>query len=388
MTPCNVRAELIGDWGSVRITDNRPPTRQKASRPWVGSVREWFAQFHWGWVIGLVLTGLLITLLAFFPRYLVGASEFQTWVPWLWLDRNDLPVVQSVITNVGTAFVTAGLLALFEPLLTHKVREEAKAAALVEAKPLAERLNNLEDRISAAVSEEVKRQDEAIHAAEQKFAYDSVFRLFTQAVEMGAIDGEEVFIQGTDEPGELTLSIGLKHIGNVFDREKVGTSHVLVLRADSTLTDNDEMVEVTWSPGEDFTEVASKLVIALSKAGAGILKIRWERVTKRFTGALALAVRSRRRDRDEIHLKGRLREVVANTWFITDQGLQCPTYDLLIEAEKWPPIRMDGGFGGLLRPKALVKPSTADQAEWDYVLSRCDVLFAERLDAAGNRLSP
>ncbi|MBP2215978.1 hypothetical protein [Arthrobacter sp. CAN_C5] len=376
---------MISDWGSLGTNDDTANSEQKPRRSRTGAIRKWFAQFHWGWVLGLVLTGFLITLLAFFPRYLVGVRGFQGWPPWLWLDQNDLPVVQSVITNVGTAFITAGLLALFEPLLTRKVREEAKAAALVEAAPLAERLDTLEDRVGAAVAEEVKRQDETLHAAEQNFAYDSVFRLLTQAVEVGALAGEEIFIQATDNPGEVTLSIALKHIDNVFDRETVGTSHVLVLRAESTLTDSDEILESTWSPSEEFTDVARHLVLALSKAGAGILNIPWGRVATRFTRALSLAVRSRRRDSDEIRLKGRLREVVADIWFITDQGLQCPTHNFQIEAAKWPPIRMDGGLGGLLRTKAVAKPSTADQAEWDYVFARCDALFAERLDAAGNK---
>jgi hypothetical protein len=338
----------------------------------------------------LVSAGLLITFSAFVPRHLVGASDFQDWVPWIWLDKDDLPVVQSVLTNVGTAFITAGLLALFEPLLARKVRAEAKAAASLETSSLrqevGERLTSLEKRVAAAVAEEVKQQDEAISAAEQELTYDSVVRLFKKAWENKALDGDQITVQGTDKPGELTLSLVFEHVYNVFDHDPIGTSHVLVLRGESPRAEAAEPVDVTWSSGENFEDVAARLLLELAKTGAGLLEeVPWQQTTERFAAALSLAIRSRRRDRGVVPLRGRLREIVADRWFITDKGLECPTYDLWVDAQTWPPIRQDGGFGGK-RPQPAEKPAAADQAEWDYVLARCDNLFAARLDAAGNRL--
>lgn len=353
-------------------------------------IRKWLARFRWGWVIGLVTVGLLITLVAFLPRYLVGVPVLQSWAPWIWLDKDDLPVVQSVITNVGTAFITAGLLALFEPLLTRHVRAEAKAAASAATKSLGEelghRLDTLEQRVGASLAEEVEQQDQAITAAEQEFGYKTVYKLLKKAEELQALADAEITVQGTDVPGELTLSLGFEYIKNVFDRGTIGTTHVLFLRADSVLTDIAEPVQVTWSPTDDFDVVASRLLVEMSKAGAGVLdNIPWQRVTERFTGALTLAIRSRRRDRDLAPLGGRLREVVGEHWFITDKGLNCPTFGLWVDAESWPPIRADGGLGGTRVP-AAEKPPAADQAEWDYVMDRCDHLFAANLDARGNRL--
>ncbi|MGN7251915.1 hypothetical protein [Arthrobacter sp. SAFR-014] len=295
-----------------------------------------------------------------------------------------------MVTNIGTAFFTAGLLALFEPLLRETVRTEAtttaSAVATTVTEPLSRRLTSLEQRVAAAVDEEMRSQEEAISTAETTFDYGSVFALMSKALEISALDRQQITVQATDQLGELVLTLAYEESERYYDHERIGTNRFLVLRVDSEAI--EEPVEQVWESEEDFSKVVGRLLVDLTKVGAGIRRdVSWGLATDRLARALGLAIRSWRGDGGTLsQLRGRLSEVVADRWYITDKGLSAPSYQLWVEASSWPPIRADGGFGPKRKP-AATKPEEADQTEWDYVIARCDGRFAKQLDALGRPLS-
>ncbi len=357
----------------------------------INKIQALLAQFHWKWIGFLLGLGLLLTLSTFLARYCVGAPAFQQTFPWTVLDKDDLAVVQSVAANVGTTFLTAGLLALFEPLLRKTVRAEAKSAASEVIAPvekgLKKRLSSLEQQVAAAVESDIESQENAIKEATDNFTYSTMLALMLEASKVRALHDDLIVVHAADPPDDLTLTFALREHEKTYDHQPIGTSYSLILSANLTQAPRMDEPEQIWGPDQDFSQVAHALILELAKEGHGIRSdINWDLVTTRIVATLATAIRSWRRDPESTKLQGRLIEVIADKWFITDAGLEAPTFELLIDAADWPPIRMNGRFGPKRR-SPVQKPKDADQVEWDLVLNRCDGHFARLLDASGNPIA-
>ncbi|ALV43210.1 hypothetical protein AU252_20290 [Pseudarthrobacter sulfonivorans] len=247
--------------------------------------------------------GFLLTLSAFFARYWVGAQDFQQTFPWTALDKDDLAVVQSVAANVGTAFLTAGLFALFEPLLRKTVRAEAKSAASEAIGPveqgLKKRLSSLEQQVAAAVESDIESQDNAIKAATENLTYPTMLALMREASKIRALHDDLIVTHATDPPEELALTFALREYEKTYDHHPIGTGYSLVLMAHSNQAAAIEQSEQVWGPGQDFSEVAHALILELAKEGHSIRSdIDWDLVSTRIVSTLATAIRSWRRDPD------------------------------------------------------------------------------------------
>lgn len=329
-------------------------------------------------------------VLGSFPlRLLVGLSWARNIFPWNILGADDLPVLQSIFTNFGTGFISAGLLLTFEPGIRKAVRRVADEAAAdasdVVSEKLGTQLRNLQDQINQAIQARVRDQDEALGSL-LEFTYDSALAAMMTAREIRAIDQDEITVEGTDEPGEFTVSLALRQ------KSLLGLPGQ---KSDSSLgrpSETEEaclwvMVEANgatstqcWEPSEPFSQVALKLLedLTVQKAWGYSKQAPWLVVIERLNEALVTAVKSQREDLDAPHhLKGRLSAVLTEGWFLTDAGLEVPAHSYLLSRSEFPErVDMRQEYLDLLRgkdrkTKTSDKPPWADQRLWEYAIKQC-----------------
>lgn len=373
-------------WQSRSVTNEstgKPPNPQTPQR---GRVRTWLRSLNWKWIGVLAILGLGFSGLAFVARYWIGYQGGKDWIPWILLDKDDLPVVQSLLTNVGTAFLTGLILVFFKPYLDKAVRETAADETKKVNAKLAARVTSVENRVNSVIRTEMTSLDALIAAIPNDFRYETVHAAMVGAANIGAIDSAGITVQGTELLGELVVNFSPEIPKDGDPSTSTDGADQLLVQAWTT-RQNGSFVDVSWKSGEDVADVVLELRRRLQREQIRGLSepIQWDQVMKRLSDTLALAVRSWRRDSDVPQLGGRLLEIVGNRWYITDDGVEAPDFGIMQTASSWPAIRMSGDFGPP-RPLPFEKPVQVDETEWKYVLDRGDALFAETLDSGGNRL--
>lgn len=365
-----VSSEVIAAEYCFRVSEHQPPAQTQ--EPPKNKITRWISE-NWKrlvWVIVLLVCGVLATVFAFASRYFVGVLQ------WDLLDKDDLSVVQSVLTNLGTAFIAAVILLFFEPLLAKVIKNTAVSAA---TEVVEDRVQSIEARVESLIDDEIQDQDQGLDFMARHFEHQSVHRAMSQALETGAIDSKGITVQATDTLGEFVVTLGLSKPADIEDHRD------LFLRAMTSRGFGP--IKVYWNPHENFENVAARLVSELSKVKAWgkTAKVPWDQVTHRLASSLKAAVKSQQLAPGFTHFRGVLWENISDRWFFTDGGLEAPEFGVYVETSKWPPFIARGKWTPPRTP-AFDQPTNTSKEEWEYVLRRGDSLHAMHLDAGGNEL--
>ncbi|MFJ5698992.1 hypothetical protein [Arthrobacter sp. NPDC093139] len=71
------------------------------------------ARLNVKWICWLMGIGAVLVVASFFLRLLVNPQGVGELFPWNIMTTDDLPVLQSIFTNFGTGFFSAGALLIF-----------------------------------------------------------------------------------------------------------------------------------------------------------------------------------------------------------------------------------------------------------------------------------
>lgn len=336
---------------------------------------------------GLGLVGLAGTVLAFAVESSVGFLG----IDWPWIEASEVAVVQSVLTNFGTGFILATVVLALEPRIKRAVKRTVRTVAREE---LQESLADAVEQISREAKESVRRQDETIAAAANRFDYETVFNLMSDALDSDALVDGQITVQGTDVLGEFVVTLACHEPPvNRMEVQPEDLSRRLRIMVETT---SGSAFTETWLPDEPFSQTVSRLHKGLNRVKAwGLNQDRpWKMAMERLISAIGLALRSQSRASDGILLKGSLGEVIADGWYITDAGLECPGQDYCLPRSEFPVLGRPRTQGSLRQDSPSPKdeldeliqkrPEWADQAIWSYALKRCRARFSRRQDILGN----
>lgn len=336
---------------------------------------------HWGWIIFLFLAGVLLAFMSFWAEGWIGAGG----IDWPWIEASEVPVVQSVLTNLGTGFMSTAVLFLFEPLLWKVVKKSTDAAIDVATQNITTRVEtlekSLEDRLLEDVATSIRAQDSAIEAARGDFTYESISKLVKAALLVDRIADGQITVQGTDQPGEFEFTIGYPNLQDIHENALFHNQdlHVMV----STEAAHQAAVDI-WRPKEPFEDVAQRLHHELVRLGIyGIAELPpWTVSIARTIAALATALETSRVRLDQRKPAGKIAEIIEGRWAITDRGIESLTHDFVVPRAEFPRMHSpyndpnSGGFyRGPLVPPDLKKPEWADSDEWTYLLKRASKRF-------------
>jgi hypothetical protein len=284
---------------------------------------------------------------------------------------DDLAVLQSIFTNFGTTLMSAGLVLMFEPQVRRAVQdftdEALEEATNKVSRKFDTQLKDLQDQINEGIKDRVNHQDDALEAFSDG-TYESALAAMKTAASLGALDQDQITVEGTDEPGEFAVSLALHPLTTSFPEK--GVLRIMVdTKGDSTVQ--------TWHPSVPFSELAvSTMGQLVSKKAWGYGQENpWGTVHQRLGYALKLAVKSQREDAGAVHLQGRLAAVIAEGLYLTDKGLECPQHDYILPRTDFP-RQLDLASQGHREQPA--KPEWADQNSWAYALERCSDRFTTR----------
>lgn len=333
----------------------------------------------------LLLFGGILTGSAFWVQEFFAPADVQ-----------NLAVTQSILTNFGTGFVSAGLLLLVEPKLRRVVTATVNTATARIREDVRNDVQNDIDQKFASLSEEIRTsvqsrmadQDATLADFGAQFTHEVAMDAMRLATDMNALGWQSIRVQARDEPGELHIGLTLRlpneltgptrfHGGDQYGPE----DEVLHLAAYPRKF--RAQAEVVWESGQSFASVVLDLLEALHRTdGWGMAdEIDWDTVTERIAGGLKVAVESRRKNPGSIHLRGPLLEVIGgiDPWYITTESIECPAYDYTLPRTKFPSaVTRPGPLSPAPTPVAE-KPEWADQKEWTYVLSRATEHFTSFL---------
>ncbi|MGF4046316.1 hypothetical protein ACX800_22745 [Paenarthrobacter nitroguajacolicus] len=330
-------------------------------------------KIHLGWVAVLALSGLLITALAFGGRFVPGIGE------------DDLAVWQSILTNFGVGLLSAAVLLLFEPKFrkvvtdtvntaTAGVKDEVREAFQAD---IDERLAPLAERIASLYKAKLADQEALVTDLADNFTYERVTQTLREADAMAALHAKSLRVQAEDVPGKLHISLQLRSFYsadawlNGQPKRGAQPEEELVL---SAYTNGGNDASVTWEPDEDFATVAFDLAEELASQGARGLKqqIIWDPVLARFEKNFKVALESSHGGDGVLGIDGAVVEVAGSDsapWYLTNKGLYYPNQSWSLPAKSF--VTAHRGYGHESRTFPDVeKPSWADPAEWNYMVSR------------------
>lgn len=326
----------------------------------------------------LAVSGLIITLLAFWGPFMPGIGE------------NAVAVWQSILTNFGVGLISAAVLLLFEPKFrkvvtdsvttaTAGVKEEVLEAVQAD---LDERLAPLTDRIDSLYDARLAEQEAVINDLARDFTHERVLKTFREASDVSALFNDSIRVQAEDEPGRLHLGLQLRlpdelESYNSPNRREGALEEYKALHLNASV-DGTGYSEVIWEPDEDFPVAAMALAAELSRGRFRGLaeKIDWEPVLSRFETGIKTAVDASNKVPGALQMNGALVEVAgpdSDPWYLTTDGLHYPS-------ENWfLPRRHIGGNTGWPNnqpQKKVEKPSWADQKEWNYIIRAARYQFS------------
>ncbi|MDR6794611.1 hypothetical protein J2W89_003793 [Pseudarthrobacter oxydans] len=321
---------------------------------------------HFGWVGLLAAIGVVVTYLAFWGPFIPSLGD------------NAVAVWQSIFTNFGVGVFSAAVLLLFEPklrkVITKTVTEEVRDAVQVD---LEARLAPLSDRINSLYEAKLAGQQALVTDLAKNFTNERVTQVLREADAMAALYAKSLRVQAEDVPGKLHIGLELRSFygadawRNGQPRPGEQPEEELVLSAYTT-SKND--ASVTWESDEDFATVAFDLAEELASQGARGLKqqIIWDPVLERFERNFKIALEASNGGDGVLGIDGALVEVAGSDsapWYLTNEGLYYPNQSWSLPAKSFVIPHRGHGYETRSFPD-VDKPSWADPAEWDYMVSR------------------
>ncbi|MFE4080421.1 hypothetical protein [Paenarthrobacter sp. YIM B13468] len=292
---------------------------------------------HWGWVTTSFLSGIGVTLTAFFVH---------EW--WGWNT-----VAEAVLVNIGTALGITSVLFLLEKKFRVSIRSTAVEAAgqLVEqaTRNLNRQMTDLESRIYASVEAFAREQDDVLKNLADGVTYESTLRALETANSIKALVGGTIIIRSSEESG-MSVAFALTDDTDPLRRLKLS---VLDRLHSQKNFQRRTLAREYWDPSESFEDAAARLSKAVVAEGkwSGPATLQWSTVLQNLPIALDLAIRSRRGDAAGTKLRGRILEVIAQDLFITEYGLEAPQRGL----ELRNPIVSESKY----------KPKWVSSSEWE-----------------------
>lgn len=354
---------------------------------------------QWAWVIGCVVVGLG------FLGFALRRESLGIWKG----------VAPSIIVNLGTAFMLAGVLFWLERRFTSRVVRAGQRAVQETAEQVEGRLKQRTDELSARIADlqrqveqrmqaRAEEQDRRIVALGDDVSYDTVTTALTEANRLRAISGGQVTVQAAEDPDGVALIFkwgthrsAVYNLGALLGRgdlTEAGTcgyepfglpslSPCLEIEArieaDFEFSGGRPLFEVEWRPEDPPAAVADRLNQQLQREGRwhNPSTLDWTLALRNLQHSLELAVTSRR-DGDGAgpwRLHGALHELVGEDWAITEAGIEHRQHNGVILAESDFPQTRNRRSGKPVDTWSPACPSYANADEWERLLRRGKRLF-------------
>jgi hypothetical protein len=325
---------------------------------------------NWPLVVVVETIGILMIVLAFCLEH---------WFRWV-------GVTESVLVNVGSTVLLVGILYFVQRRFLKRVTEAVQQATIAgvraETRDIRVRLDELDDRMDAAMQRRNEHHEETVEAIVTP-TYGNLARAIADANALGAVLQGSIGVQGSAYPGELglTFSWGFSQPNGRFNDEGGKELAIVVntLRPQPDIVARLTTISVKWNPGESFEDVGVRLVEALQRNGIwrGEETLIWPQAIRNLRTALDWASRSRRHTGDPDQLSGQLIEMVANGWAITTAGVECPSLGILIPANQFPEpphwrFKKQEEDVPWIPP---AKPEGTDEVLWNFVVQRARSIF-------------
>jgi hypothetical protein len=257
----------------------------------------------------------------------------QSW--WQWQG-----VWPGIVVNVGTAFLLAAVLFLFERRFTRRVVRAGTQAIQQAAEQVEERLQRHTDQLTARIDElqqqvdqrmrdRAQEADRKIAALSDDISYATVTDALTEANQLRAIPWGQVTVQASSDPDGLALVFKWGEASDgQYQWHGIGPELELQARieADFGLPGGRPHIATEWRPTDTPADVAERLIRQLQAAGRwqGPDTLDWALALRNLRRSLALTVASRRDGTaaGPWQLRGALYELVGEDWAITEAGIE------------------------------------------------------------------
>lgn len=333
---------------------------------------------HFGWFSVLAGIGIVVTYVAFWGPFVPNLGE------------NAVAVWQSIFTNFGVGIFSAAVLLLFEPKLRRVITKTVSKTVTEEVKrdvreavqaDIEERLASMEETISSRYDEMVAAQQGLAKDLVSNFTHERVMKLFREASNLGALDGQSITVHGDADPGDfLRVNFKLRLPDHIPRRDpdtlkyagpEFEDLHVAILPFPGK-----PIAEVVWEPGVDFSDIAIALATELNATRVrGIAeKIAWGPILARLEKALDVAVNSSMRTPGALAMDGHVHSFVelAHKWYLTTESLYCPEIDYKLPLDQFRENQQRSVVGvpratKVEEPQPEAPEGVKDASEWTYV---------------------
>ncbi len=321
---------------------------------------------RWPVVLGCSLAGVLLNGIALW-------TESR----WKWQG-----VSPSILVNVGTALLLAGLLFFLEKGFTRRVisanRASIEAAAQqveqrLEARTqaLSTRIDDLQAQVAGRMQQRAQQGDAKVAALADDINYDSITAALTEANDLGAIHWGRIAVRAsTDLDGVVLifkwgLDLRAPARGPVLEIEAR-------IEADLKRHGGRRIIAVEWGRGEPYVDVFDRLNRELQSLGRwhGPDTVNWSLAMENFRRSLDLAITSRRDGSaaGPWRLNGALYELVGDDWAVTEAGIESRAANGVVLAEAEFP---EDDFRNPYEPEKPWNPPAPEGVpaeQWDRLL--------------------
>lgn len=298
-------------------------------------------------------------------------------------------VLPSILVNVGTALLLAGLLFFLEKGFTRRVisanRASVEAATQqieqrLEARTqaLSTRIDELQAQVAERMQERAQQGDEKVAALEE-VTYDNITAAMTEANDLGAIHWGRVNVRAsTDLDGVVLIFKWGMELRSPARRPVLEIE--ARVEADLKRYGGRPVIATGWAPDEQPAEVFDRLNRELQRTGRwhGPDTVNWSLAMENFRRSLALTIASRRDGSaaGPWRLHGALYELVGDDWALTEAGIESRAANAVVLPEGAFP---DEGFRNPHQPEEPWNPPAPEGVSADQW---------ERLVRLGRRVHP
>jgi hypothetical protein len=274
---------------------------------------------------------------------------------WGWTD-----IRPSVFLEVGAALALVGVIFTLERRFVGQVRiESAATKRRFEARTSAIeqqldeyriRLDNLTKHTEAVTHLRYASQNAAIAALEDNISRDTVMAALQEAERLGSIAGLRV--RASDDVVGMRLVFETLSFEPGWGDPSVDPSLELTVQPhflDKPLKmpipgipGSGGTPLITWQEDWSVAEFCDRIIELLQEGNryVGTATFSPEILFSSLKRVLSVAIASRRGDDPEApHLEGRLIEMVDDDWYLTDEGLECPAREFLLDRHSIHPPR-------------------------------------------------
>lgn len=285
-------------------------------------------------------------------------------------------VTPSTLTNVGTAFLLAGVLFFAERKFVERVTQRtrdvatqtvtaATAGLRQDQSDLRVALNELQGRVRASADRAGSERRDVIAGLSEDVSFDRLTRAFEQVHAVNGFWQGQVTVTADGTPAGLQVNASWSEYAD--DAWRYEGEQALSFDVDTPFVGGSRRpCEVRWLPDQDAEAFGRALVDEMIGAGLGAQARALDLgvLIGEFQRALALAVASRHHA-DGGWLAGPL-AVLLGPWAVTEAGLERECRGVVRQSDDFPPRAM-GSFKKATAPPEPPAPDWCDPGEWEVV---------------------